>query len=152
MFGDLLEKPATAPTLENARKRLGGKANRSAQTGVVVRLLDSEEAEGAASIGIVLYADEHELDVLLGERTLRKTKLELTIPAGAESVDAALLADVRVFASLEEGQRVRFEDEAGSADGLLVEKCRYGALVAKDDGKILAIGFRRLWPVSKALA
>jgi len=150
LFGDLLEKPAKAPTLDNARKRLGGKANRSPRTGAIVRLID--EAKGVASIGIVLYADENELDVLLGERTLRKTKPELTLPAGGESVDAALLADVRLFASLEEGQRVRFAEASGSADGVLVEKCRYGALVAKDDGKILAVGFRKLWPVSKALA
>jgi hypothetical protein len=148
LFGDLLEKPTKAPTLEGARKRLGGKANRSTQTGAVVQLID--EARG--SYGIVLYADEHELDVLLGHQLLRKTKPELTLPAEVDSVDAALLADVRVFASLEEGQRVRCAEESGTSDGLLVEKCRYGALVAKDDGKILAVGFRKLWPVSKALA
>ena len=153
LFGDLLEKPAKAPTLEGARKRLGGKANRSAQTGAVVRLIDDEPR----AFGIVLYADEFELDVLLcvsGEvgKLLRKTKPELTLPADVEMVDAALLADVRVFASLEEGQRVRFAEDSGTTDGLLVEKCRYGALVAKDDGKILAVGFRKLWPVSKALA
>ena len=28
------------------------------------------------------------------------------------------------------------------------EKCRYGALVAKDDGAVLAVGFRKLWPVA----
>lgn len=148
LFGDLLEKPPKAPTLEGARKRLGGKANRNAQTGAVVRLIDDEPR----AFGIVLYADEYELDVLLGGKLLRKTKPELTLPADVEMVDAALLADVRVFASLEEGQRVRFAEDSGTTDGLLVEKCRYGALVAKDDGKILAVGFRKLWPVSKALA
>jgi hypothetical protein len=150
LFGDLLEKPAKAPTLANARKRLGGKANRSTQTGAVVRLID--EAKGAGSVGIVLHADEGELDVLLGAQLLRKTKLELTLPADPHAVDAVLLADVRVFAALEEGDRVRFSDASGAAEGVLVEKCRYGALVAKDDGTILAVGFRKLWPVSTALA
>jgi len=68
----------------------------------------------------------------------------------------SLLAEVRLFATLKEGQRVRFAEKDGSAGelsvGMLVEKCRYGALVAKDDGRILAVGFRRLWPVSSAVA
>jgi hypothetical protein len=149
LFGDLAEKKR-APTLENARKRLGGKAGRSAQTGAVVRLID--EVRDTPSVGIVLYGDEHELEVLVARQLLRKTKPELTLPAEVDSVDAALLAEVRVFGALEEGQRVRFADGSGTADGLLVEKCRYGALVAKDDGKILAVGFRKLWPISKALA
>jgi hypothetical protein len=54
---------------------------------------------------------------------------------------------VRLFASLSEGDRVRFASAASAAaEGLLIEKCRYGALVLDDEEKVLAVGFRRLWP------
>src|SRR5437588_385756 len=95
LFGDLLQKKQAAPTLENARKRLGGKAERNAQTGAVVRLID--EVRETPSVGIVLYGNEHELEVLVARQLLRKTKPELTLPADVESVDAAMLAEVRVF-------------------------------------------------------
>ena len=135
------------PTLEIARKRLGGKASRSSHMGSVVRILDDRPV-----VGIVLHGKGDDLDVLLGSAMVRRTKLELTEPASEEEVDAMLLAEVRLFASLEVGARVRFADKDGSAVGLLVEKCRWGALVAKDDGKILAIGFRKLWPLPQAEA
>jgi hypothetical protein len=49
---------------------------------------------------------------------------------------------------------VRFleRDGAPAAEGVLFERCRFGALVAKDDGTIVAVGYRRLWPTSIASA
>ncbi len=29
-----------------------------------------------------------------------------------------------------------------------MEKCRYGAIVVTRDGKLVAVGFRKLWPVA----
>lgn len=137
-----------APTLENARKRLGGKAApRSSHMGTVVRIVGDPPV-----VGIVLHARGEDFDVLVGSAFVRKSKLELTEPASDAEVDAALLAEVRMFAALEEGARVRFSEQAGDGVGLLVEKCRYGALVAKDDGRILAVGFRKLWPLPTATA
>jgi hypothetical protein len=141
---DTLKRP---PTLENARKRLGGKGVRSTHMGSVVLIKDEPRATG-----IVLHARDADFDVLVGASMVRRTKLEFTEPGRDDDVDPGLLAEVRLFASLEEGQRVRFADKDGTADGLLVEKCRYGALVAKDDGKILAVGFRKLWPLTVAMA
>jgi hypothetical protein len=144
---DALAKKAP-PTLENARKRLGGKASaRGALLGSVVRIKDNPPA-----VGIVLHARDDDLDVLLGPQMVRRTKLELTEPASDGDVDAQLLAEVRSFASLTEGQRVSFPEKDGMSVGLVVEKCRYGALIAKDDGRILAVGFRKLWPLPAVLA
>jgi hypothetical protein len=50
----------------------------------------------------------------------------------------------RSFAALHEGQRVRFQHEGGLGEGALVEKCRFGALVARGDGTVLGVGFRRI--------
>jgi hypothetical protein len=46
---------------------------------------------------------------------------------------------------------VRYADDAGALiDGKLIEKCRWGALVARDDGAVVAVGFRKLWPAPAA--
>jgi len=31
-------------------------------------------------------------------------------------------------------------------NGKVVEKCRWGALVLREDGAVVAVGFRKLWP------
>jgi hypothetical protein len=54
----------------------------------------------------------------------------------------------RVFEALVEGQQVRFMTENHIYEGILVEKCRFGALVERSDGKIIGLGFQRVWPVS----
>jgi len=38
------------------------------------------------------------------------------------------------------------------ADGKVVEKCRWGALILRDDGSIVSVGFRKLWPTAGSLA
>ena len=38
----------------------------------------------------------------------------------------------------------------GLLAGKLVEKCRYGALVVREDGAVVAVGFRKLWPAATA--
>lgn len=58
-----------------------------------------------------------------------------------------LAAEARVFGGMVEGQAIRYADDAGTLmDGKLIEKCRWGALVARDDGAVVAVGFRKLWP------
>jgi hypothetical protein len=68
----------------------------------------------------------------------------------SDAVPAALFGiagEARVFGLLTEGQVVRYADPAGTLqDGKLVERCRYGALVLRDDGVVVAVGFRKLWP------
>jgi hypothetical protein len=132
---------ADRPTLEKARRRLGGRASTDGSAGQTVRFL------GEDVTGVILFGSDEQCDVLLESGTVRRTKPELVAGAPPEERFLRLMAEVRLFGRLREGERVRFEQDGHAEAGLLVEKCRYGALVAKDDGKILAVGFRRIWPV-----
>jgi hypothetical protein len=38
--------------------------------------------------------------------------------------------------------------DGNPSEGTLFEKCRYGALIARDDRQIMAVGFRKLYPLS----
>ena len=86
------------------------------------------------------------------------TKLRRVPPAAVERNEGAtpsalstIAADAHVFARLAEGQPVRYADDSGGLlGGKLIEKCRYGALVVRDDGAVVAVGFRKLWPATSA--
>jgi hypothetical protein len=142
MVDEILAKAGANPTLERARKRLGGRGRTDALAGTVVTLDEATD-------GVVLFADDVEVDVLVDDTTVKRTARRHVSPAReVRGPLASLAGDVLVFARLEEGQRVLLSTEQGMIEGLLFEKCRYGALVAKDDGAVLAVGFRKLWPVA----
>lgn len=142
MVDEILAKAGPNPTLERARKRLGGRGSTGPLAGAVVRLDD-------ATFGVVLFADDAEVDVLVDDTTVKRTaRRDLAEVTDVPAALATLAGHVLVFTHLEEGQRVRMETPKGLVEGLLFEKCRYGALVAKDDGAVIAVGFRKLWPVS----
>ena len=143
MVDEILAKAGANPTLERARKRLGGRGSTGALAGTVVTL-------DATTDGVVLFADDDEVDVLVDDTTVKRTARSQVSPALEVCEPLASLAvDVLVFVRLAEGQRVLLSTEQGMIEGLLFEKCRYGALVAKDDGAVLAVGFRKLWPVAQ---
>ena len=143
MVDEILAKAGPNPTLERARKRLGGRGSTGAFAGTVVTLDETTD-------GVVLFADDDEVDVLVDDTTVKRTARSQVSPAReVRGALASLAGDVLVFARLEEGQRVLLSTDEGMIEGLLFEKCRYGALVAKDDGAVLAVGFRKLWPVAQ---
>lgn len=136
------------PTVERARQRLGGRAATDALAGAIVTV------HGSPVRGVVVFSNEKECDVFLEAGFVKRTQRSAVEPASCEDESPLheLSGEARVFASLDEGKRVRFEEpEKGSQEGLLFEKCRYGALVAKDDGTIVAVGFRKLWPARLAV-
>lgn len=142
---------AARPRLESARAQLGGPGDTDGLAGERVALVS---AAGERRVGVVLYANEREVDVWFEgsvvRRTLRGMVSALEPGEGSPALDA-VVADVKVFASLRDGDRVRWQrGEGGVGEGKLIERCRYGALVASDDGRILAVGFRRLWPAVTA--
>jgi hypothetical protein len=59
---------------------------------------------------------------------------------------ARIAAEARLFSMLAPGERVRWQRATGVAEGCIVEKCRYGAIIVTRDGRLVAVGFRRLWP------
>jgi hypothetical protein len=134
-----LATPSTPPTVDVVRKRLGGRASTEAGAGELVSLRDGRT-------GVVLFVRADLLDVWLQGDVVRRVRRADTRPAD-EAVARDLHAvarDARVFASLREGQRVGFQHEGGLGEGALVEKCRFGGLVERGDGKVVGVGFRRL--------
>jgi len=126
-------------TLARAREKLGGRVVSHARGGEIVRV------EGR--LGVVLWSDESQCDVWIGDDAVKRVvcaSVEIFPLFGGEASSSAELAsvaeDARAFAALEEGARVVFDEAIA---GKLVEKCRWGGLVARDDGRIFAVGFRR---------
>jgi hypothetical protein len=135
----------TAPstTVDAVRKQLGGRASTDAGAGEVVSFRDER---GGERMGVVLFVRGDDLDVWVEGDLVRRVRRADTQAADGV-VSRALLAvarDAQGFATLQEGQRVRYQHPGGLGDGALVEKCRFGGLVEREDRKVLGIGFRRL--------
>ena len=167
LLGELADraKPAPSPasrkkpSIDVARARLGGRAKDAGPApariapGTIVRLRAEPKA-----IGVVVFASAREAHVLFDRARLRRLgaddveRYERHETDSGDALPAELApvaADARVFWLLTEGQSVRYADADGALqDGKLVEKCRYGALVLRDDGVIVAVGFRKLWPAT----
>jgi hypothetical protein len=135
------------PTLERARKQLGGAGETTGFAGTVVRVPNRDDTW---SVGVALYASADEVDVWLDGSRVRRARADEVhaLPRDHDPALHAVIADVQVFASLHRGDAVRWQEGDGrTEEGTLIEKCRYGALVATPEGRVLAVGFRRLWPV-----
>ena len=139
-----MNDPAQRPrsTIEAVRARLGGRARTDLQAGRVVCFLDT------GATGVVLFGQGDEVHVFSNAGWVRRTTTDALIQVDEPAADLHEVAnDVRVFAALEEGHRVRFQDLSGIAQGTLIEKCRYGAVVRRDDATVMGVGFRRIWPL-----
>lgn len=142
------------PSLEDARNRLGGrtKDEEPAPPGIVPgRVVTVFANDGEAHVAVVVFANADEVHILVDGKRLRR------VPPGAvndyegetPSALGKIAADAQVFSHLSEGQRVRYADDSGGLPaGKLIEKCRYGALVVREDGAVVAVGFRKLWPAT----
>jgi hypothetical protein len=139
--------PVKKPSIDAARTRLGGAAQGHTMppglaAGVPVRF-----ANGS---GVVIFASIVEVHVMLdGSRMRRFAPADLVADEGvATGPLAQLAADARIFGSLHAAQAVRYAADDGElVRGVVVEKCRWGALVERADGAVVAVGFRKLWPV-----
>lgn len=147
----VLRSPESALRIEQARVQLGGAAQHTGREG---RCVSVEIPDGGTATGVVLHETDRAVDVWLRGSSVRRVLPERAITLTTGAIDDGLracAADVRLYASLTHGQRVMFEAPGGgSTEGVLVEKCRFGAIVARDDGRVVAIGFRRLWPAARA--
>jgi hypothetical protein len=146
----LIDEPAR-PSIDAARTRLGGRIPVDAgplpgfPPGTVVR---SGEARG-----VIVYASKEEAHVLGDAGRLRRVSPgELAVDVVSSEL-AALSDDARVFGTLSEGLPVRYKNDHGElVAGRVIEKCRWGALVEREDGVVIAVGFRKLWPLPTSSA
>lgn len=106
--------------------------------------------DGSTLPGVVLWATGSHVDLWFDEGLARRTRSDSVVTCDDPVPPrlACVSAEMRLFTSLGEGDRVRWERASGIAEGAIVEKCRYGAIVVTRDGKLVAVGFRKLWPVA----
>jgi len=148
------EPKAKKPSLEDARNRLGGrtKDEEPAQAGIVPgRVVRVFANDGAEHVAVVVFANADEVHILIDGTKLRRVPPSAihTHEGEAPSSVAKISADAHVFSRLSEGEKIRYADDSGGLlAGKLVEKCRYGALVVREDGAVVAVGFRKLWPAA----
>jgi hypothetical protein len=145
--------PAEVPSIDGMRARLGGRqtgnASGSISPGAIVRVPSAGDGE---RVGVLLVDDAGSLDVYLARGVVKRTVASAVHAfEGDPPSDLSRIAEqARVFASLAEGQPVHVDDpERGGIEARLREKCRFGALVETLEGKVLGVGFRRLWPRSR---
>jgi hypothetical protein len=142
------------PSLDDARSRLGGRTLGEAPPPAGIapgRIVKVFANDGEAHVVVVVFANAEEVHILIDGKRLRRVP-----PADVHAHDgetpsalAKIAADAHVFNHLAEGQPVRYSDDSGELlAGKLVEKCRYGALVVREDGAMVAVGFRKLWPAA----
>ncbi len=127
------------------RKKLGGRAATEEGAGEVVRFVDER---GGERLGVVLFVRGGDLDVWVpGDFVRRLARGEVSPADSALPAEVAgVAADARGFGGLGEGQRVSYGTREGEreSEGALVEKCRFGALIARPDGSVVGVGFRRV--------
>lgn len=148
LFGALA--PKDPRSVDAVRAKLGGRGSSDAPTGGRVR---ATLPDGSSLEGVVLFVEGRSADVVVDATRVRRVARDALSPLDDASAArlSGLADDVRVFATLAEGQRVRFaEPGGGTGEGLLAEKCRFGALVARDDGTLVGVGFRKVWPKADA--
>jgi len=147
VFRDLPELPRT-PKVDEVRKRLGGRVESGPRVGEVVRIM----AEGKEMPGVILAATGERVDVWVGQGSVRRVHVDAAahfrgdVPRELRTI----ASDVTVFASLAEGQRVMASLDGELVEVTLAEKCRYGALVVRDDDVLMGVGFRMLAPAGGA--
>lgn len=139
------------PRADEMRAQLGGRAATPERAGELVEL---ETSEWVSLCGVLLGESGDQQLVLVRGGVVRKADKARVQPlreaSSGQASEAGLreLAErVKRFASLHEGDSVRIEDASlGQTEGILVEKCRFGGLVLRQDGSLLAAGFSKLEP------
>ncbi len=141
------EPGSSRASIEAARRKLGGRpAGGSARApGSLVR---GTLRDGACRTGVILWDSGGRCDVWFDDGIARRVRASVVTSHNGPPPPALgrILAEVRIFASLAEGDRVRWDRSGSLVDGCIVEKCRYGAIVLTREAKLVAVGFRRLWP------
>jgi hypothetical protein len=137
------ERVPRTPTVDAMRTRLGGRVASRPGVGRLVFV----EHHGRHAAGVVLFVEDGQCDVWIGENRVLRVRGELPPPLEgmADAAMTAVATDAERFAALQEGSFVTYSTPGHpDRDGTLVEKCRFGALVLRPDGGIVGVGFRAL--------
>ncbi len=139
----LADRIERTPTVDAIRTRLGGRAASRDGIGRLVSLAH----QGRNATGVALFVDDSTIDVWLGDNIVRRVAIDdaSTFDGIADPAMHAVAADAQRFARIAEGAIVSFRGRGDVQEtGTLVEKCRFGGLVARGDGSIVGVGFRAL--------
>ena len=142
-------KLSGAPTVDEMRIRLGGRARTVARAGELVSFVEA----GETRIGVIVASAGDCVDVWIVPADLRRIPpADLHHCEGPPGRDLqAVVMSLKIFASLWEGQRVLIASRyGGSITATVRHKCRYGAIVVRDDGVVMGAGFRALFPAGGA--
>lgn len=132
-----------SPSLDDARRQLGGPWVGGPDIGRVVRVTGGI----GERVGVVVHATPTDRDVWIGAGRVQRVAPARLVAAEGTAEHDPVVADARMHASLSVGDRVVYERSDGTyAEGVLAEKLRFGSLVGTPDGKVVAIGFRRIAP------
>jgi hypothetical protein len=168
---DKLLESLGPPTLAAMRAKLGGRVvwtsapGDALRVGAIVSLLHSPpqsagdplpstgevpspDPAATTRLGVVLALSPIDADVYLTRGMVKRTLASLlTLHAGDVPAElAAIRPSIEAFARLEEQQEIWFDRGNGEiSEGVLIEKCRYGALVGDRESKVLGVGFRKLF-------
>ena len=143
------QRSGLVSALEGARRKLGGRSiTPSARSPGA--LVEAMLQDGQPHAGILLWAAAGSCDVWFEDGLARRARSGAVRCSARATPDALVRieAEVRLFACLAEGDPVRWERPAGVTEGLIVEKCRYGAIVVTRSARVVAVGFRKLWPAN----
>ena len=169
----LLGVPQGKPSAEDMRKRLGGRQKGSPENltadvaGTTVRasigsFVETRGGPGAPRVGVLLSVNEGIADIYFEKGMVKRTPMDRVVPLerfeGTEEASPSSQSEelrmtgesLRIFDKLAEGDQVQVEEGDGSLRGLLLEKCKYGALVEVDGSRVLGVGFRKIWPAPTA--
>jgi hypothetical protein len=106
--------------------------------------------DGVRRAGVLLWSSHEHCEAWFDDGLARRmSAASVSFAAGPmpESL-VAVAADIRVFLALAEGERVQWSRGGQIAEGHIAEKCRYGAIVVTPSGRLIAVGFRKLWPAT----
>jgi hypothetical protein len=132
------------PSVDAVRKRLGGRQSTEPGSGEIVALT---ARDGTEQVAVVLFVRGDTLDLWLDGIIRRVSRADVSAPGRTPSSELIAMAnDARVFGQLVEGQMVQYEREGTILSAKLIEKCRFGALLLREDGSIVGVGFRKVWP------
>lgn len=146
----LSDAASDVPTVDAVRAKLGGRAPAATHDPLLGAVVHVERRDDRPAV--VLHLDRDDAHLWVSEGLVLRVRRTAISPyeGGAAAPVLKVASDVRTFSSLVEGERVAFLTQTGAvAEGTLVERCRYGALVVRADGVVVGVGFRRIWRATR---